>query len=141
VLAARGRVKTIHRHLKISNFKFTAKFPKLITHDKRLKDVDDELERFFDGMGPLENKTPALLIQMPPIQIHTGLERLQELVDKLDTWFRYAIEDNHLDFRILTTCPTLCHISYGYLFSNKLTFSQVYLIYPTLFIIFFQKQI
>jgi uncharacterized protein YecE (DUF72 family) len=45
------------------NFKFTAKFPKVITHDKRLKEVDDELKRFFDAMGPLENKTLALLIQ------------------------------------------------------------------------------
>ena len=26
------------------NFKFTAKFPRVITHDKRLKDVDKELE-------------------------------------------------------------------------------------------------
>jgi uncharacterized protein YecE (DUF72 family) len=25
------------------NFRFTAKFPKIITHDKRLKDVDIEL--------------------------------------------------------------------------------------------------
>ncbi len=30
------------------NFRFTAKFPKIITHDKRLKDVDKELERFFE---------------------------------------------------------------------------------------------
>ncbi|WP_201449306.1 DUF72 domain-containing protein [Nitrososphaera sp. AFS] len=79
-----------------NNFKFTAKFPKAITHDKRLKDVDDELERFFDAMEPLENKTLALLIQLPPyIQIHTGLERLRELVHKLDTRFRYAIEVRH----------------------------------------------
>jgi Protein of unknown function DUF72 len=33
------------------NFKFTAKFPKVITHEKRLKEVDNELERFFDAMG------------------------------------------------------------------------------------------
>ena len=29
------------------NFKFTAKFPKVITHDKRLKDVSRELEHFI----------------------------------------------------------------------------------------------
>ena len=34
------------------DFKFTAKFPKVITHDKRLKDTDKELERFFDAMVP-----------------------------------------------------------------------------------------
>jgi uncharacterized protein YecE (DUF72 family) len=30
------------------NFKFTAKFPKVITHNKRLLNVDKELESFFD---------------------------------------------------------------------------------------------
>lgn len=39
------------------NFKFTAKFPRVITHDKRLKDVDKELEQFFEAIGPLSNKT------------------------------------------------------------------------------------
>ena len=78
------------------NFKFTAKFPKVITHEKRLKDVDDDLERFFDAMGSLESKTLALLLRLPPsIQIHTGLERLRELVDRLDNRFRYAIEVRH----------------------------------------------
>jgi uncharacterized protein YecE (DUF72 family) len=78
------------------NFKFTAKFPKVITHDKRLKEVDDELERFFDAMDPLENKTLALLIQLPPsIQIHKGLEHLRELVPLLDNRFRYAVEVRH----------------------------------------------
>jgi hypothetical protein len=38
--------------------------------------VDKELEHFFDTMGPLENKTLALLLQLPPsLQIFTGLER------------------------------------------------------------------
>lgn len=78
------------------NFKFTAKFPKVITHDKRLKEVDEELEHFFDVMGPLENKMLALLIQLPPsFQIHKGLENLRELVPQLDNRFRYAIEERH----------------------------------------------
>ena len=48
------------------NFGFTAKFPKIITHDKRLKDVDKELGQFFESMRPLADKTLALLIQLPP---------------------------------------------------------------------------
>jgi uncharacterized protein YecE (DUF72 family) len=78
------------------NFKFTAKFPRIITHDKRLKDVDKELEQFFEVIGPLSNKTLALLIQLPPsLQILEGLENLRELVRELDTRFRYAIEVRH----------------------------------------------
>jgi uncharacterized protein YecE (DUF72 family) len=78
------------------DFKFTAKFPKAITHDKKLGNVDEELEHFFDVMAPLENKTLALLIQLPPsIQIHKGLDHLRELVPQLDPRFRYAVEVRH----------------------------------------------
>jgi uncharacterized protein YecE (DUF72 family) len=77
------------------NFKFTAKFPRVITHDKRLKDVDKELEQFLKAIGPLSDKTLALLIQLPPLQIFEGLERLRELVLELDTRFRYAVEVRH----------------------------------------------
>ena len=58
------------------DFIFTAKFHKVITHEKRLKDVDKELERFFDAMIPLSDKTLALLIQLPPsLHIFEGLQR------------------------------------------------------------------
>jgi uncharacterized protein YecE (DUF72 family) len=78
------------------NFKFTAKFPKVITHDKKLNDVDKELEHFFDSMALLESKTLALLMQLPPsLQIHKGLEHLRELIPNLDPRFRYAIEVRH----------------------------------------------
>ena len=67
-----------------------------ITHDKRLLNVDKELERFFDAMGPLENKTLTLLLQLPAsIQTFTGLERLRKLVPKLDPRFKYATAVRH----------------------------------------------
>jgi uncharacterized protein YecE (DUF72 family) len=78
------------------DFKFTAKSPKVITHDKRLKDVDKELERFFDAMAPLSDKILALLIQLPPsLHIFEGLQSLRELVPRLDSRFRYAVEVRH----------------------------------------------
>jgi len=39
-------------------FKFTAKFPKVITHEKRLKEVDKELDHFFEAM---ELQTPPVI--------------------------------------------------------------------------------
>ena len=78
------------------NFKFTAKFPRVITHDKRLKEVGKELHHFFEAIGPLSDKTLALLLQLPPsLQIFEGLDRLRELVLELDTRFRYAVEVRH----------------------------------------------
>jgi uncharacterized protein YecE (DUF72 family) len=73
-----------------------SEFPKIITHDKRLNDVDTELERFFEAMRPLADKTLALLIQLPPsLQILEGLQRLRDLVPELDNRFRYAVEVRH----------------------------------------------
>ena len=75
------------------NFRFTAKFPKVITHDKRLKNVSRELEHFFKSMLPLADKTLALLIQLPPsLKITEGIENLRLIVPELDNRFRYAIE-------------------------------------------------
>jgi uncharacterized protein YecE (DUF72 family) len=63
---------------------------------KRLKNVDKELDQFFDAIGPLSGKTLSLLIQLPPsMQIFEGLESLRELVRELDTRFRYAVEVRH----------------------------------------------
>jgi uncharacterized protein YecE (DUF72 family) len=78
------------------NFRFTAKFPKIITHDKHLVDVEKEVELFLRNMAPLHDKTLALLIQLPPsIQITPGLEGLRQLVPLLDERFRYAVEVRH----------------------------------------------
>ncbi len=78
------------------NFRFTAKFPKIITHDKHLVDVDKEVYTFLNNMEPLQEKTLALLIQLPPsMQIMPGLEGLKELVRLLDGRFRYAVEVRH----------------------------------------------
>jgi len=41
------------------HFRFTAKFPKVITQDKRLKDVRTELEYFLQSMLPLREKPLA----------------------------------------------------------------------------------
>jgi uncharacterized protein YecE (DUF72 family) len=61
------------------NFRFTAKFPKVITHDKRLSDFDeDQLSYFFDSISELKEKLLALLIQLPPsIDIVQGLDALR----------------------------------------------------------------
>jgi uncharacterized protein YecE (DUF72 family) len=79
------------------NFRFTAKFPKVITHDKKLKNIDeDQLDYFFDSMSELKEKLLALLIQLPPsIQIVEGLDALRNIIPHLDNTFRYAVEVRH----------------------------------------------
>jgi uncharacterized protein YecE (DUF72 family) len=78
------------------NFGFTAKFPKIVTHDKYLVEVEEEVELFLENMQPLRDKTIALLIQLPPsMEIMPGLEGLRNLLPLLDNRFRYAVEVRH----------------------------------------------
>ena len=91
-------ILTVKKWLKKTqdSFRFTAKFPKVITHDKRLKNVDKDLDLFFKAISPLYDKTLALLIQLPPsLEIVEGLQRLRDLVHLLDNRFRYAVEVRH----------------------------------------------
>jgi uncharacterized protein YecE (DUF72 family) len=79
------------------NFRFTPKFPKVITHDKRLSDFDeDQLSYFFESISELKEKLLALLIQLPPsIDIVEGLDALRNIFPYLDKGFRYAVEVRH----------------------------------------------
>ena len=79
-----------------NNFRFAVKFPKLITHNKRLKDVGKDIEQFYDAMEPLYDKIIVFLIQLPPsLQIAEGLNLIKNLHYLLDPSFRYAIEVRH----------------------------------------------
>jgi uncharacterized protein YecE (DUF72 family) len=79
------------------NFRFTAKFPKVITHDKRLSDFDEnQLNYFFESISELKEKLLVLLIQLPPsIDIVEGLDALRSILPYLDKGYRYAVEVRH----------------------------------------------
>ena len=81
------------------NFRFAAKFPRLITHEKRLAadtDSEKELHYFFDVMRPLRTKLLALLLQLPPsLTAKEGVKNLEILAKMLDQDFRYTIEFRH----------------------------------------------
>jgi uncharacterized protein YecE (DUF72 family) len=63
-----------------SNFRFTAKFPKVITHDRRVPNFDeDQLSYFFDSISELKEKLLALLIQLPP-SIDTPSQKMSSLI-------------------------------------------------------------
>jgi uncharacterized protein YecE (DUF72 family) len=76
-------------------FKFTAKFPKSITHDKRLgQGIESDLDYFYKAMAPLADKLGCLLLQLPPsMTMKEGLKKLEIL--PLDKRFRYAVEARH----------------------------------------------
>lgn len=49
-----------------TRFRFSAKLPRAITHEARLVDGDDLLDRFLDEVGGLGDRLGGLLVQLPP---------------------------------------------------------------------------
>lgn len=77
-------------------FTLTAKFPKLITHDKLFVQVDDPLRWFFQSVSILKPKLGPLVMQLPPrFSIGGGRPALEAFVDKLPSGYRYGIEFRH----------------------------------------------
>lgn len=76
-----------------SDFRFTLKFPKMITHERKLEDVSKHLSILFYSLEPIIDKTIMLLIQLPPhFTEKKGFNSLKNMASKLDRRFKYAIE-------------------------------------------------
>jgi uncharacterized protein YecE (DUF72 family) len=79
-----------------SHFRFSAKFPSIITHKKKFQDCEKELELFYDAMLPLKERLLTLLIQFPPnFRVKEGLEALGKYDFFFDEMYRYAVEVRH----------------------------------------------
>jgi uncharacterized protein YecE (DUF72 family) len=48
------------------NFRFAIKMSRLVTHERKLKNCERELEWFFSVFAPLNKKIAVFLIQLPP---------------------------------------------------------------------------
>lgn len=48
------------------DFRFCFKLPRTITHDRRLRNADDEFDDFLTAMAPLADRCGPMLIQLPP---------------------------------------------------------------------------
>lgn len=78
------------------NFRFSAKFPRIITHEKKFRNCQKELELFYEAMLPLKDKLLTLFIQFPPsLKIKDGLEALGQYDFYFDDTYRYAVEVRH----------------------------------------------
>ena len=74
-------------------FVFTAKFPKKITHEQKLRDSAAQLERFYRSMSELREKLGALVIQLPPsFNYNKDKEALELFLVQIDGKYRHVIE-------------------------------------------------
>jgi uncharacterized protein YecE (DUF72 family) len=75
------------------NFCFAVKASRFITHNKKLKDPANALDKFFPPTSELREKLGPILFQLPP-EWRVNLDRLQEFLSALPkgkSW-RYAFE-------------------------------------------------
>jgi len=78
------------------DFKFSFKFPKVVTHEKKLEEVAKPLSILFYSLEPLIDKTLTLLIQLPPfLSEKKGFNPLQEMIRHLDQRYKYSLEVRH----------------------------------------------
>ncbi len=84
------------------DFVFSAKLPKLITHEKMLnleEGVEEDLNRFCDLIRPilLNGKLGCLLIQLPP-KYAFDPNHLEKFFRILPAEFKFAVEFRHLSW-------------------------------------------
>jgi uncharacterized protein YecE (DUF72 family) len=77
------------------NFIFTAKLPKIITHDNRLK-PGPYLDQFLQAITPMKSKMKVIAIQLPPsLSFHEARDNLEKMINHLPKTYRYAVEGRH----------------------------------------------
>ena len=85
-----------------SEFVFSAKLPRLITHEKKLdlkEGIQEDLEKFCETMRVLllDGKLGCLLIQLPP-KYEYDLDHLESFFKILPTEFNFAVEFRNLSW-------------------------------------------
>ncbi len=75
------------------NFHFAVKASRFITHNKKLRDPANPLERFIQPVSELREKLGPILFQLPP-KWRVNVERLEEFLSALPRGrlWRYAFE-------------------------------------------------
>ena len=81
-----------------SSFIFCPKLSRYITHQMKLLNVDEALQKFFEIFEEMKEKLGPMLVQLPP-QLEYDETRIQnflELLHKHYNQYRFALEIRHL---------------------------------------------
>ena len=82
-------------------FRFCLKFPKTISHEKRLRDAEAETDEFLARLEQLGERCGPAFLQLPPTFSARALPALAAYLDALPppgSGLRFAVEVRHLDF-------------------------------------------
>jgi uncharacterized protein YecE (DUF72 family) len=76
------------------SFRFAVKTSRRITHVKRLKDCEEEADRFFGAVAALGDRLGAVLVQLPP-QFRVDAMRLEQFLEHVPLTVPAAFEFRH----------------------------------------------
>jgi len=74
------------------DFIFSAKFPRKITHIKKLQDCEEETEVFIEHMSLLGDKLGPLLLQFPPDFKPENSGKLEDFLAGLPGGYQFVVE-------------------------------------------------
>jgi len=80
-----------------SNFNYTLKVPKSITHLKKLNECEDLIKKFIEYSLELKEKLGIILFQMPP-SFHfnnENINKIENLIKILPNSIKFALEFRH----------------------------------------------
>lgn len=80
------------------DFRFVVKLPKLITHERRLTDVDEAVRSFLDAIEPLGPRAHAVWVQLPPAFGPADVDTLARFLRRMPRSPRCAVEVRHPAF-------------------------------------------
>ncbi len=81
-----------------AHFRFCFKFPRTISHDKRLLGAGEDTRTFLDRLAPLGERLGPLFLQLSPQFDHRGLDALSAYLSNLPGDYHYAVEVRHPDW-------------------------------------------
>ncbi len=95
----RPRASTLEKwyHVTPPGFLFSVKASRYITHIKRLKDVEDPLDRLYQDIKPLREKLGVILFQFPP-NLPFQREQVKAFLKLLNSSIPTTIEVRHQSF-------------------------------------------
>ncbi len=77
-------------------FRFTAKFPRTITHEHKLREVERPLGWFYSAFDELGPKLEALVVQLPPsLRYEKDMQALEGFLNLLKEDVTHAVEFRH----------------------------------------------
>jgi len=76
------------------DFVYAVKGSRFITHMKKLSNLDGALDKFFDCIEPMKDRTAVILWQLPGI-LKKDAARLDEFLSIVPKSYRHAVEFRH----------------------------------------------